>query len=115
MKVIIYTDKETQKVRRVETRIPNDITDEELKKRVEEYNNDESNGRHVEIVEVDGLVCEAFKFLIGEDEYRTTYELTNLKGWFEELNQRIEELDNDRSDIEYDIRQMIENIKEKKL
>lgn len=113
MKIIIYTDRETQKVRRVETRFPNSITDEELKKRVEEYNNDESNRWSVEIVDVDGLVCEAFKFLLGEDEYRTTYELTDLKGWFEELNQRIEELDDAKSDINYDIRQMIRRIEEK--
>jgi DnaJ-domain-containing protein 1 len=114
MKIIIYTDRETQKVRRVETRFPNSITDEELKKRVEEYNNDESNRWSVEIVDVDGLVCEAFKFLLGEDEYRTTYELMDLKKWLEELNERIEDLYNSRDDVEYDIRQMIRRIEEKK-
>lgn len=115
MKVIIYTDKETQKVRRVDTRFPEGITDEELKKRVEEYNNNESNRWSVEIVDVDGLVCEAFKFLLGEDEYRTSFELSDLKEWFEELNQRIEELVDARSDIEYDIRQVIRRIEEKEL
>jgi predicted nucleic acid-binding Zn-ribbon protein len=115
MRIPIYTDKESHKVRRVDTRFPEGITDDELKKRVEEYNNNESNQWSVEIVEVDGLVCEAFKFLLGDDEYRTTYELTDLKGWFDELNQRIEELDDARSDIEYDIRQMIRRIEEKEL
>lgn len=115
MRIIIYTDKETQKVRRVETKFPEGMTDDELKKRVEEYNNDESNRWSVEIVNVDGLVCEAFKFLLGDDEYRTTHELTDLKEWFDELNQRIEELDDARSDIEYDIRQMIRRIEEKTL
>lgn len=115
MRITIYTDRETQKVRRVETRFPNSITDEELKKRVDGYNNDESNQWSVEIVDVDGLVCEAFKFLLGEDEYRTSFELSDLKEWFEELNQRIEELVDARSDIEYDIRQMIRRIEEKEL
>ena len=115
MKVIIYTDKETQEVRRVETRFPNSITEEELKEKVEEYNNKESNRWSVKIVEVDELVCEAFKFLLGEDEYRNTYELTDLKKWLEELNERIEDLYNSRDDVEYDIRQMIRRIEEKEL
>lgn len=115
MKVIIYTDRETQKVRRVDTKFPEGITDEELKKRVEEYNNDESNRWSVEIVEADDRLGEAFKFLLGEDEYRTTYELMDLKKWLEELNERIEDLYNSRDDVEYDIRQMIKRIEEKEL
>lgn len=115
MKIIIYTDKETQKVRRVETRFPNSITNEELKERVEKYNNDENNRWSVEIVEADDRLGEAFKFLLGEDEYRTTYELMDLKEWFEELNERIEDLYNSRDDVEYDIRQMIRRIEEKEL
>ena len=115
MRITIYTDRETQKVRRVETRFPNSITEEEIQKRVEEYNNTESNYCSIEIIEVDDKVCEVIKFLLGEDDYRTTYELTDLKKWLEELNEQIEDLYNSRCDIEYDIRRMIESIKEKDL
>lgn len=113
--VVIYVDKETSKVTRVDIKFPPAITEEKLTDLVEKYNNRESERCRIDVKKLDDITYEAVKFLCGEEGYQTTYDLSNLKDWFTELKERIEDLDNARSDVEYDIRQLIKKIEEKTL
>lgn len=78
MKVLIYTDKISGDVSQVDLRIPKDIDNETLQKKIDEYNGNAENDRRVSMHEVDGILEEAIKFLLGEKQYKHTYEIEEV-------------------------------------
>jgi hypothetical protein len=99
MKIYIYTDRESGKVRRVDTITPANRTDEQIRQLIDEYNA-KPNNRHVEMIEVSGKIYEAFKFLLGDEQYRRTYTLTDL---IERVNSLKNELEDAKANIESEI------------
>lgn len=99
MKIYVYTDRESGKVRRVETITPGNHTDEQIRQLIDEYNSKPDN-RHVEMIEVSDIIYEAFKFLLGEDSYRYTYTLTDLIKSVDSLKEELEDI---KSNIECEI------------
>lgn len=114
MKVFIYTDRISGDVVRVDTKIPQNVDDETLQKRMNEYNDDEKVGRYVSMTEVYGNLEEAIKFLLGENQYKRTYEIEevcetlealqgNIKDYQEELDEWHERYEGLQDSLDYAI------------
>lgn len=114
MKVFIYTDRISGDVVRVDTIIPQNVDDETLQKRMNEYNDDEKVGRYVSMTEVYGNLEEVIKFLLGEKQYKRTYEIEevcetlealqgNIKDYQEELDEWHERYEGLQDSLDYAI------------
>lgn len=77
MRLYIYTDRESGRIRRIDVLSPKDKTDEEIDAMIREFNANPAHDR-VERVDADGIIGEAFAFLMGEKSYRKAYKLTDL-------------------------------------
>lgn len=99
MKICVYTDRESGKVSGVESITPAKCTDEQFRQLIDEYNAKPGN-RHVEMIEVSDIIYEAFKFLLGDEQYRRTYTLTDL---IERVNSLKNELEDAKANIESEI------------
>lgn len=96
MKVLIYTYKDSGDVIQVDLRIPKDIDDENLQKKIDEYNGNAENDRRVSMHEVDGIIEEAIKFLLGKKQYKRTYEI-------EEVCETLESIQGDIRDYQEEL------------
>lgn len=96
MKVLIYTYKVSGDVSNVDLRIPKDIDDENLQKKIDEYNGNAENDRRVSMHEVDGIIEEAIKFLLGKKQYKRTYEI-------EEVCETLESIQGDIRDYQEEL------------
>ena len=110
---ILATVSETGEVFRVETverhigRSKSLQTDEDVLNVIKK-NNEEAGRERFVVREVDGIVEEAFAFLLGEKGYRTTYDLEDVCDRLDEVNNAVESLS---SEI-YDVEQAVNTIKE---
>lgn len=94
MKVLIYTDKISGDVSQVDLRIPKD--NDVVQKKIDEYNGNAENDRRVSMHEVDGILEEAIKFLLGEKQYKRTYEI-------EEVCETLESIQGDIRDYQEEL------------
>lgn len=92
MKVFIYTDRLFGDVKLVDTRIPEgvELDTEIIEEKIKKYNEDESQIYNVSMIEVNGDIEEAFKFLLGLSKYRRTYTFKNLYDKMDEVNCELE-------------------------
>lgn len=110
---ILATVSETGEVFRVETverhigRSKSLQTEEDVLNVIKK-NNEEAGRERFVVREVDGIVEEAFAFLLGEKGYRTTYDLEDVCDRLDEVNNAVESLS---SEI-YDVEQAVNTIKE---
>lgn len=133
MKVFIYTNRITGDVWRVDTKMPPHVDDETLLKTIQEYNENDNNENHVIMQEVDGIIEDAIKFLLGEKQYKRTYEIEevcetlesiqgDIRDYQEELNEWHERYEVLQDSLDYAIESVkklsllnavVEEIKEK--
>lgn len=111
----IYKDKETGKVNRVDTQdsITNHgkRTQVDVDKRIDEYNLEE-NDSIVTKVEVDDIVHETIKFLLGEDEYKTIHDINNIHEDCKDLKYTFERIEDEMYDWRYTMENLVKRIKE---
>lgn len=88
MKVFIYKDRQFGDVKLIDTRIPEGVKldTEIIEEKIKKYNEDESQIYNVSMIEVNGDIEEAFKFLLGLSKYRRTYTFKNLYDKMDEVN-----------------------------
>lgn len=96
MKVFIYTNRISGDVWRVDTKMPQHIDDEPLQKTIQEYNENKQYENHVTMQEVDGILEEAIKFLVGDKQYKRTYEI-------EEVCETLESIQGDIRDYQEEL------------
>jgi len=96
MKVFIYTNRITGDVWRVDTKMPPHVDDETVQKTIQEYNENNKNENHVIMQEVDGILEEAIKFLLGDKQYKRTYEI-------EEVCETLESIQGDIRDYQEEL------------
>lgn len=96
MKVLIYTYKDGGDVSQVDLRIPKSIDEENIQKKIDEYNGNSENDRRISMHEVDGILEEAIKFLLGEKQYKRTYEI-------EEVCETLESIQGDIRDYQEEL------------
>ena len=96
MKVFIYTNRISGDVWRVDTKMPTHIDDETLQKTIQEYNENKQYENHVTMQEVDGILEEAIKFLVGEKQYKRTYDI-------EEVCETLESIQGDIRDYQEEL------------
>lgn len=133
MKVFIYTNRITGDVWRVDTKMPQHVDDETVQKTIQEYNENNKNENHVIMQEVDGILEEAIKFLLGDKQYKRTYEIEevcetlesiqgDIRDYQEELNEWHERYEVLQDSLDYAIESVkklqllnavVEEIKEK--
>ena len=121
MKILVSVSKETGEVFRVETverhigRSKSLQTEEDVLNVIKK-NNEESGYERFVVREVDGVVEEAFAFLLGEKGYKTTYDLEDVCDRVDEVNNAIESLSTDIYDVEQavgTIKELVVKLKEK--
>lgn len=121
MKILVSVSKETGEVFRVETverhiGHSKSLQTEEDVLNVIKKNNEESGYERFVVREVDGVVEEAFAFLLGEKGYKTTYDLEDVCDRVDEVNNAIESLSTDIYDVEQavgTIKELVVKLKEK--
>ena len=112
MKVLVTVSKETGEVFRVETverhigRSKSLQTEEDVLNIIKK-NNEEAGYERFAVREVDGVVAEAFAYLLGEKGYRTTYDIEDICDRTDELKNAVESLSSDL----YDISNAVDTIK----
>ena len=62
-------------------------------------NNEEAGYEKFAVREVDGIIAEAFAYLLGEKGYKTTYDIEDICDRTDELQNAIESLSSDLYDI----------------
>ena len=112
MKLIIkrYVDGDiisVENITRYTQREKNPISEESLQEIISNKNktNDNIQFRIVEISEDDSSVCEIIQMLLGEKQYKRSYE-------FEDLYESINEFKEQLEDIQRDVRDMISPIED---
>lgn len=111
-KVIIYRNIKSQLVDRVDIRIPQDITQEKLDQLVHDFNNDQNATRSVEIIDIEDSVYEAFKFLLGMDDYAVQYKIKSLYNKLDEVRDELESIGDDISNTIYMVANNLGELKE---
>lgn len=112
MNIYIYTDRETGRIRRIDTRSPKDKTIEEIDAMIQEFNANPSNDL-VERIEADGIIGEAFTFLMGEKPYRKAYKLTDLVDQVTDLRKELEEIKDDVGGVMWNIDSFLDYAEDK--
>ena len=112
MNIYIYTDRQTGRIRRIDTRSPKDKTIEEIDAKIQELNAKPSNDL-VERIELDGIVGEAFSFLMGEKSYRKAYKLTDLYDQVTDLRKELEEIKDDVGGVMWNIDSFLDYAEDK--
>ena len=111
-RIAIYRSRENGIVTHLHI-IPESKTEDEIKDAIENYNSEYST---VAVEEVSDSVYEAFKFCLGESNYKrmqTVYDLCkNLKDLQNGLNVISESFDNLSSDVDFTLRNVKKFLKE---
>ena len=79
-------------------------------------NNEDAGYEKLVVKEVDGIVEEAFAYLLGEKGYRTTYDIEDICDRTDEVKNAIESLSSDVYDVEQavnTIKELVDKLKEK--
>lgn len=90
-------------------------TEEDVLEAVEKTNKDNGFDMYV-VKEVDGIVEEAFAFLVGDKGYKVTYDIEDLCDRTDEVKNAVESLSSDLYDIEQavnTIKELVDKFKEK--
>lgn len=97
MKVLIYTDRKNGNVVRVDSRFPQ-TTDDELQSKINRFNENEENN-YVSCQEVEGIMEEVIKFLLGEKQYKRTYEIEEICDDLRAIHKEIRDYQNDLDEL----------------
>ena len=90
-------------------------TEEDVLEAVEKTNKDNGFDMYV-VKEVDGIVEEAFAFLVGDKGYKVTYDIEDLCDRTDEVKNAVESLSSDVYDLEQavnTIKELVDKFKEK--
>lgn len=113
MDILVYYDKTNNEVRKVDTLSRINKTADEVRPMMESYNSNEKSCWRAELITVDDQMGEVLSFLLGEKQYRGTYDMEDLHDWLEQLKNTIEEVSSDISDIENSVDFVMDIVKEK--
>lgn len=112
-RIAIYRHRENGIVTHLQI-IPENKTEDEIKEAIEKYNSEYST---VAVEEVSDSVYEAFKFCLGESDYKKMKTVENLCVTMEDLQKQLnlisESVDNLSSDVDFTLRNVKNFLNEK--
>lgn len=111
-RIAIYRHRENSIVTHLQI-IPENKTEDEIKEAIEKYNSEYST---VVVEEVSDSVYEAFKFCLGESDYKKMKTVENLCVTMEDLQKQLnlisESVDSLSSDVDFTLRNVKKFLKE---
>lgn len=114
-RIAIYIHREDGIVTHLQI-IPENKTEDEIKEATDRYNKD-SEYSTVEVEEVSNSVYEAFKFCLGESDYKKMKTVEDLCVTMEDLQKQLniisESVDSLSSDVDFTLRNVKKFLKEK--
>lgn len=113
MDILVYYDKTNNEVRKVDTLSRINKTTDEVRPVMESYNSNEKSCWRAELITVDDQMGEVLSFLLGEKQYRGTYDIEDLCERLEQLKDSIDGVSSDIYDIENSVDSVMGIVKEK--